>query len=83
MGKNKKKKSWIEFAAVGQITIYTACFFSFCEKTIRFDAGKAEIFVIKVRGSPCGGKVNFKWPPFPGVNIPAAIFTDHGRRKFK
>jgi hypothetical protein len=37
---------------------------SFCEETIRFDAGKAEICVIKVRGSPCGGKVNFKWPPF-------------------
>jgi hypothetical protein len=31
------------------------------EETIRFVAGKAKICVIKVRSSPCSGKVNFKW----------------------
>jgi hypothetical protein len=25
--------------------------------------------VVKVRGSPCGGKVNFKWPPFPWCKL--------------
>jgi hypothetical protein len=37
---------------------------TFCEETIRLDAGKADICVIKIGSSPGGGKVNFKWPPF-------------------
>jgi hypothetical protein len=39
-------------------------FFCFCEETIQFDAGKAEVCAIKARGILFDEKVNFKWTLF-------------------
>jgi hypothetical protein len=53
--------SYFDHAYLGFPSIKSNGFFTKTfEETIRFDAGKAKICLIKVRGSPCGGKVNFK-----------------------